>query len=152
MCDDCRAARSEYNRAYRAANRKNIAKYNRAYYEANRERIAEKQRAHRKANRDEIAERNRAYREANPEKFAERRLVAKFGITGAEYDQLVMAQCGTCGICGEPESTGKKLAVDHNHDTGGMRGLLCGLCNRGLGSLRDSPELLDRAVAYLGGE
>ena len=60
-----------------------------------------------------------------------------------------------CAICGEPETavsrTGrpKSISVDHDHDTGRIRGVLCDRCNRALGYLRDNPDLLRRAADYL---
>lgn len=59
-------------------------------------------------------------------------------------------QGGRCAICGT-DNTGKRRCfhVDHNHDTGKIRGLLCGNCNSGLGNLRDDVGLLNRAIQYL---
>jgi hypothetical protein len=77
------------------------------------------------------------------------------GPTLAEYDAMVAGQHGCCLICGQPETVvGKSgellpLAVDHNHETGEIRGLLCHKCNRGLGAFRDSAELLRAAADYL---
>lgn len=77
-------------------------------------------------------------------------LKAKYGITAAQYDQMLEAQGHGCAICGRRECrTGKALAVDHSHVTGKVRGLLCGSCNKGIGLLQDSPELLTRAARYL---
>lgn len=72
----------------------------------------------------------------------------RYGITMAEYLVMHEAQSGRCAICGKPEN-GKRLAVDHDHETGEVRGLLCQNCNRGLGLFVDNPELLERASAYL---
>jgi hypothetical protein len=60
-------------------------------------------------------------------------LVHTFGITLAQYDQMVTDQAGVCAICKRPCSTGKRLAIDHDHDTNRVRGLLCTRCNRHLG-------------------
>lgn len=58
------------------------------------------------------------------------------------------AQPQHCAICGaEPE--GRRLAVDHDDETGQARGLLCGLCNKGIGLLQHDPQVLTRAAAYL---
>lgn len=83
-------------------------------------------------------------------------LQRKFGIDATEYDKMLKAQNGRCAICGNAETffnRGKKekqaLSVDHCHDTGKVRGLLCVRCNRGLGYFRDRPEFLRRAIEYL---
>lgn len=57
-----------------------------------------------------------------------------------------------CVICGEPEKKGKQLAIDHDHATGLIRGVLCQRCNMGIGQFRDSPELLRFAALYLEGK
>ena len=56
-----------------------------------------------------------------------------------------------CVICGEPEINGRQLAIDHDHKTGLVRGVLCQRCNMGLGQFRDSPELLRYAALYIEG-
>jgi Recombination endonuclease VII len=59
------------------------------------------------------------------------------------------AQNGVCAICGGPDIHKKTLAVDHNHETGKLRGLLCGLCNMALHRLEKNHAWADKAVAYL---
>lgn len=80
-----------------------------------------------------------------------RQLLAKFGLTLEQYNVMKAAQNNRCAICGDEElPTWKKcLAVDHDHDTGQVRELLCGSCNNGLGKFRDDPELLTVAAMYL---
>jgi len=94
----------------------------------------------------------RRWKERHPDraKASERRtsLRRKFGITPEEYDALLEAQAGVCAICGEPPGQ-KALAVDHDHDTGSIRGLLCGNCNTALGLLSDDVERLIRAIIYV---
>lgn len=73
-----------------------------------------------------------------------------FGITLDEYNGMYESQNGLCAICGKPDEVeGRRLAVDHNHDTGHIRALLCGNCNRGLGNFQDDPEMLVKATRYL---
>lgn len=74
-----------------------------------------------------------------------------YGITAEQYDALYKAQGGRCAICRRATGAARRLAVDHNHQTGEVRGLLCKPCNRyGLGMFaRDNPEVLDRAAEYL---
>lgn len=77
------------------------------------------------------------------------RLRKDFGLSGDQYDALLASQAGRCAIC-ENRPRGKRLAVDHNHQTGEIRGLLCKRCNHDLlGSARDDTPILLRAVSYL---
>lgn len=76
-------------------------------------------------------------------------LKTRYGITIAQYDALAEAQGGGCALCGKACTTGKRLAVDHDHATGRVRGLLCRKCNRGLGHFDDDPAALRRAADYL---
>jgi len=63
---------------------------------------------------------------------------------------MVDDQDGVCAICGEPPGgRWKKLHVDHDHETGRVRALLCVSCNRALGWFRDNPEILRKAIVYL---
>lgn len=61
---------------------------------------------------------------------------------------MLAAQGGRCAICRQ-EPGRRALDVDHSHETGAVRGLLCELCNKGLGCFRDSLDALRRAVVYL---
>ena len=73
-----------------------------------------------------------------------------YGITIDEYDVLYEEQNRGCAICSAPTgSNNKRLAVDHNHETGEVRGLLCDDCNTGLGKFKDNPNLLAIAINYL---
>ena len=72
----------------------------------------------------------------------------KYGLTLAEYEKIYYSQGGRCAICNR--RGGKRgLAVDHNHQSNIVRGLLCGECNMGLGRFRDNPILLSNATMYL---
>lgn len=79
------------------------------------------------------------------------RLTAKFGIDEVQYDAMLEKQGGGCAICGNDvsNSEGHRLAVDHDHETGEVRGLLCFPCNTSIGHFRDNPEFLKRAAVYL---
>lgn len=73
-----------------------------------------------------------------------------YGITLEQYNEMYEAQNGLCAICGKSdEIEGRRLAVDHDHNTGNVRALLCGICNRGLGSFQDNADLLVKATRYL---
>lgn len=72
-----------------------------------------------------------------------------YGITGEQYEALYEAQGGTCAICRRARGTSKRLAVDHDHATGFVRGLLCSTCNNILGYLRDQADLAYGIGRYL---
>ena len=74
-----------------------------------------------------------------------------YGFGEEEYTRLVEAAGGVCAICGEPpvKGRGKKLVVDHDHETGNLRGLLCAPCNASLGGFKDDPAVLAKAIEYL---
>jgi hypothetical protein len=81
------------------------------------------------------------------------RLKRAYGITAEEYDAMVIAQSGVCAICKDGTAGGRgpdsRLAVDHNHTTGEVRGLLCSMCNQGIGMFKDNPDFLQKAIDYL---
>ena len=72
----------------------------------------------------------------------------KYGINMIEYELLLSQQGGKCAICGGG-TTKEFFGVDHNHQTGEIRGLLCSPCNHTLGRVRDSADQLRLAAAYL---
>lgn len=79
-----------------------------------------------------------------------RELREKYGITLAAYEAMLAEQGGGCAICGRTSSPKvTSLAVDHDHDTGKIRGVLCRPCNSALGMLGDDPAIVARALAYL---
>lgn len=76
-------------------------------------------------------------------------LQKRYGVTIEQYDEMLAQQNGLCAICNKTCGTGRNLAVDHDHATGEVRGLLCAECNTGLGKFKDSLDLLTGAMSYL---
>jgi hypothetical protein len=104
-------------------------------------------RASHKAQLNSAARRDYA---AHPERMREKNLKKWYGITLADYNRMFEEQNGCCLICGVHQSEVKKtFNVDHDHETGEVRGLLCNMCNSGLGLFRDDPTLVQRALDYL---
>ena len=101
-----------------------------------------------KAATDNWRNNNKEYNTARQRQY---QLKSKYGITEDDYTVLLTEQDGKCAICMTDKPTGKwkVFAVDHCHNTGKVRGLLCNECNRGIGLLKDSPELLQAAKDYL---
>lgn len=78
----------------------------------------------------------------------------KYNITSSEYVDMFVKQGGFCGICGRPlpykkQERGFSANIDHCHVTGKVRGILCGKCNRGLGLLKDSCEIITKAIEWV---
>ena len=77
-------------------------------------------------------------------------LMKNFNLSIDEYNKILDGQNGCCAICKTPQSElTRELSVDHNHDTGEIRGLLCSNCNRGIGHLKDDITILQSAISYL---
>lgn len=72
-----------------------------------------------------------------------------YGLSADEVDAMLDAQGGGCAICGAVPKRLASLHVDHDHDTGVVRGILCLGCNQGLGKFRHDPAIMQRAIAYL---
>lgn len=105
----------------------------------------------RRNNRDFYNKGAREWRRNNRGRTRAYELRRKYGITLDQYREIFKAQEGKCKICGEEKHNKKytNLGVDHCHETGKVRGLLCDNCNRGIGNFQDSVELLKAAVSYL---
>lgn len=103
----------------------------------------------------QISAYNKAERKRNPELTKQRdrkyTLLRYWSMTPDEFEALLNKHNRQCGICKKAErsSDKKPLVIDHCHTTGQIRGILCDNCNRGIGLLRDSTEILDAAIAYL---
>jgi hypothetical protein len=77
-----------------------------------------------------------------------------FGVSTDRYQEMLAKQNGLCAICQKPETVVRQkrllaLAIDHDHVTKKIRGLLCSNCNQGLGRFKDNPSLLIAAAGYL---
>ena len=92
---------------------------------------------------------HRAFRKEQKARSHERMVGKTYGLAPGEYERMYKEQGGTCAICQRATGKTKRLAVDHDHDTGLVRGLLCGPCNQMVGYFRNSPEAFRRAAEYL---
>lgn len=98
------------------------------------------------ANRETCNARTRAYARKHRDRLKAIARLRCYGITSDEFAQVLAEQDGRCAVCGDDE---RPLVIDHDHQTLRFRGLLCDLCNRGLGLFRDDSERLHAAVEYL---
>ena len=146
------ARHREASRKYAAKHREEKKEYNTSYLEEHREENKETCKAYYYANREEALRKRAEYRETNAEavkacKWASY-LKSKYGLTVQEWQDMLSEQGGVCAICGEVQEN-RSLCVDHNHETGDVRGLLCVRCNAGIGNFREKPDLFLNAIAYL---
>lgn len=132
-CTDCRKWRPLVGFSRKAINKNGSAALHSACGTCNPKRLA----AWRRYTAKEKVKRLNAYAQ----------LRRNYGITAAQYQGLFNAQHGRCRIC-EMKSK-QRLCVDHDHGTGAIRGLLCKMCNSGLGYFRDDEKLLVSALRYL---
>lgn len=106
-----------------------------------------------KHNIDGARDKNLAYgkRHRTPAVKRAQDLKAKYGLTLVDFDRLLVEQEGLCAICKRPPRGGRwvRLYVDHDHQTGNVRGLLCNRCNLGVGHFDDDASLLLKAAQYL---
>lgn len=77
------------------------------------------------------------------------KLFKAYSITLEQYEEFSAAFDNKCHLCGNSCASGRRLAVDHNHKTGLIRGLLCINCNKGIGNFKDDISLLEKAIEYL---
>ena len=106
-------------------------------------------------NKETVRKYKSDYYYANREKYIERdrknSLKRKYNVTVEWYEAQLKKQNGKCMICGTTESGGNSSAfhVDHNHETGQIRDLLCRPCNTGIGLFKENTELLKKAIEYV---
>lgn len=116
-------------------------------------------RRYRERNKDKVKDKNRRfslkYYAKNKELIKERRRIPEmrlrqrlsiYRINKDEFANILIAQTGRCAICG---SGNDDLQIDHDHRSGIVRGLLCGICNRGIGAFGEDVDRLSNAIQYL---
>lgn len=155
-CIDCRKdIKNEGNRhAYHnnADVRTRKAQKDKEWRQANADSIRERMRRWDSENREKVRAYHLKYYYADPEKARrkrEKQKLRQYGLTPEQYAEMLAKQGGVCAICHLVCSTGRKLAVDHDPETGRVRGLLCTNCNQGIGKFHDDIEKLQAAILYL---
>lgn len=120
------------------------------WYAANREASIASVKRWQQENKEHLHAYRKEYRQRRKLEDRNAYLRRKFKITQADYEAILAMQGGGCAICGK--APGKiSLHVDHDHETGEVRGLLCVGCNNALGQFHDDQELLARAADYIAG-
>lgn len=122
--------------------------------QCNREYSKSRYRADLEKNRAENTERQRRRRASAPQKVRAYRLKWWFDMELSQFEGMLASQNGLCAVCKRPETNAFKgkvrdLCVDHDHETGAIRGLLCTRCNRALGLLGDDPKIVWEMARYI---
>ena len=110
--------------------------------------VSDAQKRYYLANKEQLNEKQREYHKNNKLKAKNRNLQNNFGLTLDEYNNKLLSQNNVCAICGDFDKD-RALAVDHNHNTGQIRGLLCKSCNLILGRIKEDVNTLINMIAYL---
>jgi hypothetical protein len=105
--------------------------------------------AWRSENREHVRAWQKQYNAGRKRENRDAHLRRTFGITLEDFEALLVAQGGGCAICGRAAPEGTSLHVDHDHETGVVRGLLCFTCNGALGMFTENEEYLARATDYV---
>ena len=137
-------------------------KKQREYYQKNKKKISEQNKIKRGGENKELYNENqKLYRQNNPEKVTNYRLKSNYNITLYEYNEIFNNQDGRCLICNielvhrldnlksYPSESILSGVIDHDHETGKIRGILCNKCNMGIGLLKHDTSILLSAVKYL---
>jgi hypothetical protein len=141
---------TEYMKKYRVENEEKFKASQREYHAKNREARNAARREWSLKNPEKQREATQRWWRENPDRIKDTILRSKYGISLERYNQILQEQGGGCGICGGPPQGGRGgYHVDHNHETGVVRGILCGHCNLLLGHAKESLDVLTKAQAYL---
>ena len=119
------------------------------WYVRNREREIARVGKWQRENPDKLATQRRKTADARARKYRQWHLQKQFGLSLDDYALLLSQQGGRCATCRAVPADGTSLHVDHDHETGRVRGLLCMRCNNALGLMRESADVLNGAIEYL---
>jgi hypothetical protein len=148
-----KAKEAAHKKQYRQDNRAKISLRQKKYREEHKAEASlynKQYRQEHKAGKAGAAAYQKQYRQKHKAKARHGNLVRKYGIGLKEYDELFITQEGCCAICGTHQTElSRALVVDHNHETGEIRGLLCHKCNLTLGYVNDNIRVLVNAIKYL---
>jgi len=132
--NECKICADTYKKQHQKNNPTKYSEYSRKYRQNNLEKSKESQ---------------RKYRTKHAESMLNKSFKYRFNITLDDYNKMSEKQNGVCAICGEVNGKGRRLAVDHNHITGEIRGLLCMKCNVAVGKWGEDMQLFEKTLSYL---
>jgi hypothetical protein len=142
----------EARKAYYFSHREEIAVRNKIYRAAHKEKIAAQVKTYYAAHREEKAARDKIYHATHKEKClaqSKAHHLRRYGLSRADFDALLDSQGGVCAVCKKADWNGRGPFVDHDHDTGKVRGIICNKCNTALGMIGDDPKIARAMGDYL---
>lgn len=137
-------------REYGIAHREELRVKKREYWYKNREKLIVKKREYYAKNREHLLANQKAYHNEHRERYRKNRLEKQYGISFDDVDRMIESQNGLCLICGK--ELGDKYVIDHDHESGEVRGVLHSNCNILIGFIETvgaSDELFDNVRSYL---
>lgn len=143
-------------RLYYQKHQGDILQQKKEYYQQNKEQINKQRKEHYQKNKEQQKEYWKLYRQRNKEQIRQQKreyhLKYKYDITLENYKKMFEEQGGVCAICGKTQTEFKRaFDIDHDHETGKVRGLLCNSCNTALGTTK-AENLNEQQKLYLKGE
>lgn len=146
------AKKRAYDQEYRKSHREEVLARSSAYYWSHRDEARKRSAKYRADHYEKLRIAKKEYTKTHGEQARARQLVRVFGISAVDYQSLLDKQNGECAVCGSRDPGSKRVKrffVDHNHDTGKVRGLLCCNCNVAVGMLKDSVGRAYAIAKYL---
>ena len=145
--------RRQQSKAWRDNNKERVKETDKEYRSKTKQHQKERRKKHREENKEATAASRRRYRENNPEKVAIADIRRRYFLSEDSAKELYERSMGTCDSCGDewdPEKyKNRRFCVDHDHDTGAIRGILCMPCNAALGLLKDDKEVVRKLLSYI---
>lgn len=138
---------AEISRAWVKKNKKRQKENCKRWYRRNKKRADANSRAWASRNRKRVCKQSKEWRKKHPKRAKATRFKRQYGITLEDFSAVRKTQKNRCAICYKRFL--KSPHVDHDHETGEFRGLLCLTCNAGIGLLKDSIVIVESAAKYL---
>lgn len=142
--------RKENGKQYYLDNKDRILEQTKLSHLKHKDSISKRKKRYCLDNKDKVREWTRQWRLNNVDRIRNCDLVRQYGITIEQFNNMKEQQGNQCAICPDIFKDKKNVCVDHDHNTGKVRGVLCRTCNTSLGDVRDDINLIKKLIGYLG--